>query len=294
MKYFENYCIRDYIFLKNLVYVRHFYIVERLDELKNLLQKIAVEDKPKIRILGSGTNILINDNKILDLIVIKLSGEFNTIKIDKENNIFLGYAGVLLQSFITKLLVNKISGMEVLAGIPGTIGGAVFGNAGTKYGEISKFIRRVFLLDYSGNEKIIDVNEKNLKNYFGYRENFFFKNFIIYKIEFCNFLYNSSDSINFYKKFFCEKIKSQPYEYKSLGCIFKNPKVGVCAGELIDKLGLKNYKMRSIFISDKHANFFIADKNVKFDDFLELINIVKYKIYERFKLNLELEIKIWE
>ena len=253
MKHFENYCLREYIALKNLVYVKNFYIVETLDELKNLLRNIRIEDKSKIRILGSGTNLLINDNYNLDLVVIKLSGDFKFFKIDKKNELFFAYSGVILQAFITKLLINKLSGMEVLAGIPGTIGGAVFGNAGTKYGEISNFVKKIFLLDFFGNEKIIDIKE-NIDQYFGYRKNFFANsfNFIIYKVEFGNFLYNN-DAIMLYKKFFSEKIASQPYDYKSLGCVFKNPKNSLSAGHLIDFIGMKHYKIGNVFVSEKYG-----------------------------------------
>jgi UDP-N-acetylmuramate dehydrogenase len=304
VQYFENKDIKDLTSLKIGGIVKKFYIIETEVELKNLLASLPIKEKNKIRLLGSGTNILVKDDKVLDLIVLKLKGDFEKITINDEDK--RAGSAVLLNTLIKLFLDKCYQGMEILAGIPGTLGGAVFGNAGTKYGDISKFIKTVRIMDYTG--KINAISVKNIG--FEYRNMIALDNNIILDVEFQNssfeFINTDDAKQKILDKFNCilkEKVDSQPYNLKTAGCVFKNLKINellsdkptyYSAGKIIDDLGLKNTKIRSVSISSKHANFFIAEKDAKFKDFVDLIELVKDKVKESKNFDLELEIKIWE
>ena len=254
------------------------------------------EDRRKLKILGGGTNILVNDANDLDFIVLKLEGEFQQIVIN-QNEIRAG-SGVLLPKFLREMLNAGFGGMEILAGIPGTVGGAILGNAGSKYGDISQFVKSVKVIDFKGN--IENLPKKNI--IFNYRKTQFLKDCIILDIEFdktsfeCfEYFENDENKQKLQEKFnliLKQKINSQPYNTKNAGCVFKNPE-SFSVGKIIDELGLKGTKIGDLFISEKHANFFVADDNARYKDFVELMDFVKEKIKTEKNLEIEPEIKIW-
>jgi UDP-N-acetylmuramate dehydrogenase len=291
MKCFEDFEIKNWTSLKIGGKVKQIFFVGNILELQNVLKNIKEIDKKKIRIIGGGTNLLIDDNpkKVLDLIIIKLCGDFEKIEIGES--VIKSGAGVSLQAFIVYSLKRRISGMEILAGIPGTVGGAVFGNAGTKYGEISQFIDKIETLDYDGNTEIFDRNE--ISNKFEYRRADFLKNKIVCFVKFNKLKFHNDDKLDLYKNLFKEKISTQPYGLNNAGCIFKNPQ-GFSVGKIIDELGLKNFRIGNVFVSEKHANFIVADDYAHFKDFIAVAKFVQSKVKERIGIDIEFEIKIWD
>ena len=286
MKLLKNIKLSNYTTLKIGGIVKNFYIAENITDLKKILK---TTNEP-IKILGKGSNVLVNDTNPLNFCVIKLADDFEKISIS-SNKIKIGAAATLTK-FIKKTIDSGLSGLEILAGIPGTIGGAIFGNAGSKYGEISNFIKNITCMDYNGNIKILTNNEIN----FEYRKSNIPKNLIIIAAGFDikKFKKNDPNIIkNNYEKILNNKIKTQPYNKNSAGCIFKNPEQK-SAGKLIDDLNLKNTKVGKVKVSDKHANFFITEDGAEYKDFITLINKLKDTVKQQKNIELEPEIQIWE
>ena len=260
----------------------YFIEVETEEQLISLLQFIN-KNKIKFFVLGGGSNILFTDEGFNGT-VIKLSGDFCKYEIF-ETNVFCGAATSL--TFLAKQTAeNGLSGLEHFAGIPGTVGGAVFGNAGVKECSISSVIDKIEVVDYSGKKRIL--TKDNIK--FEYRKSDLAGN-IITKVF---FILKNADKNDILKAISSElerRRNSQPIGTKNAGCVFKNPKDN-SAGYLIDSLNLKNYCIGEIQISDVHANFFINKNNGCAKDMISLIDFVKNEVYKKYNIKLETEIKI--
>jgi UDP-N-acetylmuramate dehydrogenase len=234
-------------------------------------------------ILGSGSNLLVKDKGIRG-VVIKLVGDFKKIQLF-DNCRIVAKAGVLLQKLVNFSCKNVLSGLEFAVGIPGTIGGAVVGNAGIKDKSISNLITAVSVLDKGKIKKLLPKDCE-----FSYR-NSNLKKFIILDVEilltknkFCSIVYN----LDKYKQ---KRRNTQPISSKSAGCIFKNLE-GFAAGKLIDDAGLKGTRIGGAYISHKHANFILNDGTASANDILNLIALIKEKVFDKFGIELEEEIII--
>ena len=247
------------------------------------LLKYTNENKIKIFVIGGGSNILFSDDEFKG-IVIKLSGEFRKYEIS-QNNIICG-AAVSLAYLAQQTAQQGLSGLEYLSGIPGTVGGAVFGNAGVKDYSISSVIDKIEVVDCLGNKKVLTKNDIN----FEYRKSSLQSN-IITKIF---FILKNADKNDILKTISQERKRrmiSQPIGTKNAGCTFKNPESD-SAGRIIDSLNLKNYSVGGIRISDVHANFFVNENNGSARDMIKLIEFVKDAVYKKYNIKLETEIKI--
>ena len=260
----------------------YFVEIETEKQLISLL-KFIEENKIKFFVIGGGSNLLFGDDGFSG-IVIKLSGEFCKYEIS-DNNVVCGSA-VSLAYFAQQTAEQGLSGLEQLSGIPGTVGGAVFGNAGVKNYPISSVINKIEVVDYLGNKKNLTKNDIN----FEYRKSSLQSN-IITKTFFILKNADKNDILKTISKELERRKSSQPIGTKNAGCIFKNPKDD-SAGRLIDSLNLKNYSVGGISVSDVHANFFINKDNGCAKDMIRLIEFVKEKVYKKYNIKLETEIKI--
>lgn len=253
---------------------------------KDLIKAVSTAKKFKLPffILAGGSNLLVSDKGFKGLIIKLQVSDYNF----QENKVFTE-AGVLLSQLLSIALRNNLTGLEWAAGIPGTIGGAVRGNAGTKDQTIKEVIENVEVLD-TKKGKIKFFKNKDCR--FEYRDSIFKheKNLIILSINFK--LKNGK------KEKIKEKIKeylnyrkdTQPLDFPSAGSIFKNPQ-DFSAGELIEKCGLKGKRIKDVEISKKHANFIINLENGTARDVIELIKITKEKVKEKFEITLKEEIQ---
>jgi UDP-N-acetylmuramate dehydrogenase len=232
-------------------------------------------------ILGGGSNLLITDKGFRGM-VIKLENKEKKVL---EEKITVG-AGFKLTELVKLATDNNLSGLEFLTGIPGTVGGAVVGNAGAWQQNIGDKVERVKVLDEKN--QIHWFNRMDCQ--FNYRQSRFKnKKEIILAIEFVLKKENPliiKDRI----KEYLSKRQSQPKAF-SAGCIFINPKPK-SAGDLIEKCGLKGLRKNNAEISPLHANFIVNHGGAKAKDMLELISLVKQKVKEKFGINLEEEITI--
>lgn len=256
--------------------------VESHEELRNL-RNYTLQNKIPIIMLGNGSNVLASDQGF-DGVVIRLKGEFCLYTF--SSNLVKAGAGVLLSGLIQKCIERKLSGLEYLAGIPGTLGGALISNAGTTERQIGELVEEVDVLSDSG--QIVTLKKEDLKfNYRGSNLN----GRIILASTLCLKKGQKNDILKTVKEIMNNRLKKQPLEEWNAGSIFKNPP-GHRAGELIEKAGLKGMKFGGAKISEKHANFIVNISDAKASDVKTLIGIIKSRIKEIFNLDLELEIKI--
>ncbi len=256
-------------------------------DLKSLQQALVCAKKAgvKVFILGAGSNILASDFGI-DGLVIKLSGrDFKGL--DNPGTCITAGSGLKLNQLILFAEDKGLSGLEFLAGIPGTLGGALAGNAGAWGRSIGERVKEVSVLDYNGRGKLLAG--RNLR--FAYRKSNLNKYIILSaKLE----LHAADkDKIAFkIKEYLLRRGKTQGNSLPNAGCIFKNP-AKIPAGLLIDACGLKGKTKGAALISRAHANFILNSGKAKCSDVLSLMDLIQRKVKERFKINLQPEIKIW-
>ena len=253
-------------------------------ELKKVLQFCKDEQK-KVSIFGKGTNLLIGDNGVKG-VVIHLGG-INFKNVERNGRYVLSGAGVNLPKLVRTVALSGFGGLEVLAGIPGTVGGAVMMNAGGKYGNISDTISSLTTMTFDGS--IIKHKREDVE--FEYRGCNLSKQIVI-EVEFQ--LNESKIEVVLEKmdEIYNEKQETQPLGTFNAGSIFKNtPQYK--AAELIDKANLKGLKVGGALVSEKHANFIVNTGNATSTDILELIKIIKETIKKKYNVSLEEEIHIW-
>ncbi|MDD5108072.1 MAG: UDP-N-acetylmuramate dehydrogenase [Candidatus Omnitrophica bacterium] len=256
--------------------------------LENLQRVIILAKSAGVRIfiLGSGSNLLVSDSG-LDGIVIRLTAKDFKGIYTKGTCIIAG-AGLKLSQLILFAQKEGLSGLEFLAGIPGTLGGALAGNAGAWGNSIGDLVKQVYVLDYSGRPRL--TNCKELK--FSYRKSKLDKYIIISAVLRLQALDKNSITQKI-REYLLRRNKSQNDTFPNAGCVFKNPGKN-SAGFLIDNCGLKGETLGGAAVSRRHANFILNSNNAKSSDVLALMALIKSKVKSRFKINLEPEIKIWK
>ena len=262
------------------------YVVEprHPEELLQVIRACQADQIP-MRILGGGSNLLVRDEGIGGA-VIRLAGEAFA-RIEVRGHTIRAGAGALLSQLISQAVKAGLAGLETLAGIPGTVGGALHGNAGGKSGEIGQFVQSVTVLTDKGEQFARSRDELA----FAYRSS----NIDELAILDGTFALQPDDPDEITRRMrtiWIMKKATQPLTFQSAGCIFKNPR-GLSAGSLIEQAGLKGTRIGDAEISDRHANFIVAHEGAKSDDVLRLIDLARSKVSEQFGVDLELEIEIW-
>jgi UDP-N-acetylmuramate dehydrogenase len=253
-------------------------------ELQRVVACCQENDVP-IHVLGGGSNLLIRDEGVSGAVIRLANASFAELTVDGTT--LRAGSGALLSQAISISVRAGLAGLEVLAGIPGTVGGALKGNAGGRAGEISETARSVMTMTAKG--EIITRSGDDLS--FAYRSSNIAEPFILEG----TFELRSEDPDDIttrMRKLWIMKKATQPLSDQSAGCIFKNPR-SQSAGALIDQAGLKGTRLGGAEISDRHANFVVTHDGCKSDDVLRLIDLVRSKIAEQFGVDLELEIQVW-
>lgn len=263
-----------------------FIKVNTIEEL-NMALKYAKEKKLPITIIGNGSNLLVLDKGIRG-VVIKIN--LQDLQIEKFEDcieVSVG-SGYKIMSLAIKLMNEEISGFEELAGIPGSIGGAVYMNAGAYGKEMKDIVLSTKCMDLDGN--IFELS--NEEQEFSYRASTFNKNNYIILETKLKLKYGKKQEIQEKMNSYLEQRKAkQPLEYPSAGSSFKR-KDGVITAKLIDECGLKGYQIGGAKVSEKHAGFIINAENATAKDVLDLIKYIKEKVYEKYGIKIEEEIKI--
>lgn len=261
-----------------------FYTAKTEEEVIQVVN-LARKNKIPFLILGNGSNLLISD-KGFEGLVLKIKNYKLEIFGWNHNFKVVSGAGVYLSDLLKFTIKNSLTGLEFLAGIPATVGGAIRGNAGAWRQNIGDKILKVKVLDKDG--KILWVNQNECN--FSYRESRFKKSGeIVLEAEFL-LEKDSQEKIKMNVKKYLLKRKNQPKE-PSAGCIFINPKP-LSAGELIERCGLKGKRIGDAQISPKHANFIVNLGRAKASEVMALIQLAKKKVKEKFGVDLKEEIVI--
>ncbi len=234
-------------------------------------------------ILGGGTNVLISDKGFRGIGLI--TSQYNEFQHLGEHRYYIS-AGIELDWVVKEILLkNNYEGVGALTGIPGTVGGALFMNAGTVNGCICEWTEKVFLLTSHG-KKEIEIKPEM----YSYRSQKFCSiNELIMGAEF-KFVKSTTDQKPVYEHYILRRKEKQPHG-NCCGSVFKNP-IGHHAGKLIEECGLKGTRKGGAVISPIHANFIMNENNATFDDILYLIRLIKEKVYEKFNIILEEEVRI--
>jgi UDP-N-acetylmuramate dehydrogenase len=289
-----------------------FAAVHTSDDLRRALELDA-----NLRVLGDGANLLVDDDGVDGLVVTMTRsslgtaegelppGDLREIAIDEASGLVRVGAGVNLPKLITECVRRGLEGIEPLAGIPATIGGALVMNAGGSFGQIADTAERVFALDRAG--KAVTLERGQIS--FDYRSSGL-NPLLITGAELR--LRPVSDQaalrarlveVMKYKK------ESQPMSARSAGCAFKNPVVAgeararvpglaprgqrVSAGLLIDRAGLKGLRVGGAHVSDRHANFLVTDPGATARDVISLMAEVERRVREAFGIELQREVVVW-
>jgi UDP-N-acetylmuramate dehydrogenase len=257
---------------------------QSVDQLLALVRRCHEEQAP-VRLLGGGSNILVRDEGVAGVVVRLSAPAFSEIKVDKTTVTAGG--GAKLGQAISTSVREGLGGLEALVGIPGTIGGALHGNAGSHGGDIGQRTCRATVVTRGG--EILERTRDELV--FAYRESSL-DELVILEAKFELEPDDPQELTKRMQKQWIIKKANQPLGHQSAGCIFKNPR-GMSAGMLIDQAGLKNTRYGQAEVSDRHANFIITEAGATSDDVLRLIDLVRERVAERLGIDLEMEIEIW-
>ena len=253
-------------------------------ELAALLKR-AGEHAVPVTLVGNGSNLLVRDKGIRGL-VIKLSNIFSSITVD--GNVLTFGSGISLAMASKKAASLSLSGLEFAVGIPGTIGGAVYMNAGAYDGEMAKVVTSVRVMDREG--KISELKASELA--FAYRHTALQNSGLIVTSVTCVLQPDEADAIAAKMADFSQRrISKQPLELPSAGSMFKRPP-GYFAGTLIDQTGLKGYTVGGAQVSTKHAGFVVNVGGATAQDVLQLISDVQSKVFAAHGVRLEPEVLV--
>jgi len=287
---------------------RYFLEAKKREDLISVL-KLAKKFKIPFFILGGGSNILVSDRGFNGLIV-----KMKNTKYEVKDGLIFCEAGAPLSSLVSMAAKNNLTGLEWAAGIPGTIGGAIYGNAGAFGSSIGEIVKEVEVLKIK-NCKFELTKLKNKDCQFSYRGSIFKKNpnLIILSVKLKLKKGEKNKIEEKMKKYLDYRRSTQPLNFPSAGSIFKNftlhrnaiygagpalkvvlkkfNKKEIPAAYLIEKCGLKGKRVGNVKISEKHANFIINLGNAKAREVKKLINLTKKKVKEKFGIELKEEIQ---
>lgn len=254
--------------------------VTQIQEVVSLCRDVNIP----LHVIGNGSNILVGDDGV-DGVVLALFNTFSDYEI--KDNVITAQAGMSLIKLAVIALREGLTGMEFASGIPGSVGGAVYMNAGAYDGQMKDVVTSVTVLDEAGNIRILGRDELDM----GYRTSAVAKHNMIVLQVIIELKAGDKEQIKDRMNQLSELRKQkQPLEYPSAGSTFKRPE-GYFAGKLIADAGLKGYSIGGAAVSEKHAGFVVNMGGATAKDVVELTDYIKKRIIEQFGVTLELEIK---
>lgn len=254
--------------------------VTQIQEVVSLCRNMNIP----LHVIGNGSNILVGDDGV-DGVVLALFNTFSDYEI--KDNVITAQAGMSLIKLAVIALREGLTGLEFASGIPGSVGGAVYMNAGAYDGQMKDVVTSVTVLDEAGNIRILGRDELDM----GYRTSAVAKNNMIVLQVVIELKSGDKEQIKAQMNQLSELRKQkQPLEYPSAGSTFKRPE-GYFAGKLIADAGLKGYSIGGAAVSEKHAGFVVNMGGATAKDVVELTDYIKKRIMEQFGVTLELEVK---
>lgn len=260
-----------------------FLLPSTVDEVRGILEICREEELPYF-ILGNGSNLLVSDKGYRG-VIIQLYRNFSNISV--EGNEICASSGALLSQIAAAARNASLTGFEFAGGIPGTLGGAVFMNAGAYGGELKDVLKEAVVMTEQGEILTLPVEKLDM----GYRTSRIKKaGYLVLEARLV-LEQGDMDKIRDITKDLTEKrVSKQPLEYPSAGSTFKRPE-GYFAGKLIMDAGLRGYQVGDAQVSEKHCGFVINKGNATAADVLTLIENIREKVQEQFGVTLEPEVK---
>lgn len=283
LEHIENADMRTLSSMKTGGVAKRLFMPEDTYELSEIVKRLK-ENKEKFVVLGNISNVLLPDGEIDFPIIV--TTKMNKVEMQSDDEVF-AMCGASLTSLSMNMCKKGLSGLEFAYGIPGSVGGAVYMNAGAYGGEVADVIKSVSVLDENGKTVTLSKNECD----FAYRHSAFSQNGLIilgatFKLE----KKDAENCISSAKEFMQRRAEKQPLEYPSCGSAFKRPE-GNFAGALIEKANLKGESIFGACVSEKHAGFVVNKGTDRSEDVISLMRLVRQKVYEDSKIMLEAEIK---
>lgn len=286
----KGYNVREYVDLKDYTSLqigglaRFFSEPYHIEEIKELITT-AKELQIPFFVLGNGSNILVSDHGFDGLIIVTKTN-MNTIEVSGTH--IKASAGAMLKDVCVRAYEESLTGLEFAYGIPATVGGAVYMNAGAYGGEIKDVLLKCTYLSEDGEIHTMYKDELN----FSYRHSYFSDTRdIVLEAEFALDIGKPESIKEIMDDLLNRRKTKQPLEYPSAGSTFKRPE-GNYASALIEQSGLKGFQHKNAMVSDKHAGFVINHNQASFGEFIELIEIVKEVVKTKTGYELECEVRI--
>lgn len=257
-------------------------------EISDIIEAVKICRKNNIKffVIGNGSNLLVPDEGY-NGVIIKLKSEFS--KIEVEGDYLIVNSGAKLSEVYTVAYENSLTGFEFASGIPGTIGGAIYMNAGAYGGEMKDIVESVEVLDLD-NFELRELKNEELE--FSYRKSIIQrKNYIVTTIKLKLQKGNKEEINAVYEDLRERRNSKQPLNFGSAGSTFKRPE-GHFASKLIEDAGLKGYHINDAWVSEKHSGFIVNKGNASFKEVMELIEYVQKVVFEKFGVKLETEVRI--
>ncbi len=253
-----------------------------LDFIFRLIQEYDLQYK----VIGKGSDLLCSDD-YFDGVIIRLDKYFLDTYIDEDEIVV--QAGCSIISLAVEAMKKGLSGLEFASGIPGTVGGAIFMNAGAYKSSMSEIVKDVFVYR-NGKFEWISVDECE----FGYRKSIFQKNrdWIILGARLQMTLSDTKSISKVMEERRQRRVNSQPLDYPSCGSVFRNPE-NYNAWELIDGIGYRGKRHGGAMVSEKHCNFILNYDNASAQEYLELVNEIKDKVKEKYDVELKTEMEMF-
>jgi UDP-N-acetylmuramate dehydrogenase len=257
---------------------------QTIEQLSGIVRVCRANSIP-FRILGVGGNVLIRDEGVKGVVLRLSAPVFSEVKA-AANRIRAG-CGAAIAALISAAAHSGLTGLEHLVGMPGTVGGALRHNAGGRAGEIGQFVRSVDVMDSQGN--ILTRDRDELRFATGTSN---LDDPVLLTAEFELRPEKIDVIVKRLRKAWIQRKASHPFSFQAAGRIFKNPP-GQSAAQLIEQAGLVGTKVGGTQVNERDANFFVVEPGSTARDALRLIELVKAKVAERSKIDLELEMSIW-
>ena len=260
----------------------------------------CVAAEPGLRILGDGANLLVEDEGISELVVKLDHPSFRSVEINESTGLVRAGGGADLSKLIHACVRAGLTGVEGLVGVPATLGGAAFMNAGGAFGQMADVVHAVHAINTSGEPVLIP--RENIG--YAYRTSGLF-DLVITQVQLQLMPCDPEAARNRLKEVMTKKKETQPLAAKTCGCVFRNPilrtdieGVGktherVSAGMLIDLAGGKGLASGPCAVSTTHANFIETTETAKASDILRLIENIQKLVHDRFGVELETEVVVW-
>jgi UDP-N-acetylmuramate dehydrogenase len=263
---------------------KYFIEPRTIDELRQVVLRCRENEIP-LHVLGAGANLLVGDAGVKGAVVHLCRDEFAGFR--RSDAGIVAQAGSDMGKVVLKCVREGLAGLECLTGIPGSVGGCVKMNAGGAFGDIGNIVETVDVMTAAG--EVYTRHRDDLA--FAYRSTNISAKFIL-SAEFRLIEDDPQRVLRQVKQIWIYKKNTQPLARRNAGCVFRNPR-GLSAGALIDQAGLKGKRVGGAYVSEKHANFILADAGARAFDVLKLIDVIRETVYRKFEIYLELELEVW-